>query len=479
LKNKILLLIILVLLLTSCNPNTNEDNGDNQILDLKDLTPLVSCLGYDMQAYQALGDLPNATIQGEIYKYDLPSYKGYYSGFNLRVWNENDIVKALYLKPNEQTIKIKDINIPTDKQKIIEIFGTQNIDPINSAFGMSQNNVQFYDDEYFYIFYLENNKVNAVEITTLETYQDYILVESEELNGEVIEYDSIDNLIVENYDGKLNNILDTYYFDCNSGESVYIVTMVGRFNDVELIYGKRESEAYILLESDIIEDSHIALGGAPDLSDEFLLALRFRDRLGQTRQVELGGKDNSIIYKNSFSDDEKVINNQILLDRITTYDNKGNEVSFVITKDNLDGLNNYLYIEFENNLELVASEKISSLQPKNGCITNPVIVDSRTISYTVTNTNDGCAPGLSYISKMVDLNTFRSEPFCNCSISFVLDEYYEPYIDHIIAKKFEVCDNFIEQRYYLYSPEGFQLAYLGNYIEPFYLLEQIEEAMEE
>ncbi len=478
-RKKIFILIILLILLSSCDVSSTIDNNDQKI-DLKDLNPLVSCLGHEIEAYKALGDLPDPNIQGEIYKYNLPASQGYYSGFDLRVWNQSNIVKALYIEPNEQKVQFKDLTIPSDKKSITDSFDSQNIGQINSAFGMSKNNIQFYDNEYYYIFYIENNIVNAVEITTLDTYQEYISVDSETLNGELIEYNLLDNVVVENYDGKFNNILDTYYFDCNSGNSVYLVTLIGRFNEVEVLYGKRESEAYILLESDIIEDSHVVLGGSPELSNDYLLALRFRNRLGETIQLELGGDNNEVLYKAQFSDNEIIVDNQIILDKIIAYDNKGNEVDFVITKDNKkEDIYNYLYVDINGNLELLASEKLSDNYPKNGCITNPIIIDDRTISYVVTNTNEGCAPGLSYISKMLDLNTLRSESFCECSISFVLDEYYEPYRDHFIAKKFEVCDNLIQQKYYLYSPEGLQLAYLGNFIEPFYLLEQIEEAMEE
>lgn len=482
LKRKILLLGLILILFSSCNAtnlDNDVDNGGNAHL-VKDLTPLVSCLGYSPEAYEALGTLPAASIQGEIIKYNLPETEGYYSGFDLRVWEQENVVKALYLKPQEQDIEIRDITIPIEEHKLSDFFESQNIEPISSAFGMSQDNIQFYDDDYLYIFYIEDDIVNAVEITTIEAYQEYILVKSENINGEIIEYSLIDNLIVENYDGKLNNILDTYYFDCKSGESVYLITLVGRFNSVEFIYGKRESEAYILLEADIIEDSHIVLGAAPKLDETYVLAIRFRNALGETKQVELNGEKNSILYKDQISTREKYIEDQVLLDRVTTYDNNGNEIEFVITRDDKSTDNsNYLYVEINKDLELLATEKISNSQPKNGCITNPQIIDDRIVSYTVTGTNDAFAPGLSYVSKVIDLNTMRIEVFCECSIAFVLDELYEPYVNHIIARKFQVIDSIIEQQYYLYSPEGSQIVNLGNNIEPFYLLEQIEEALEE
>lgn len=482
LKRKILFLGFILILLSSCSAADldNDINNGGEVPLVKDLTQLVSCLGYNSDAYKALGTLPKPDIQGEIIKYNLPKSEGYYSGFDLRVLEQDNVVKALYLKPQEQNIKIGDITIPIEEHKLNEIFESQNIEPISSAFGMSQNNVQFYDDEYLYIFYIEDDIVNALEITTLEAYQEYILVKSETIDGELLEYSLIDNLIVENYDGKLNNVLDTYYFDCKSGENAYQITLVGRFNDVEFIYGKRESEAYILLEADIIEDSHIVLGGAPKLNNNYLLAIRFRNALGKIMQIELNGEKNDILYKDQISTREKYIEEQILLDRITTYDNNGNEVVFVITKDDKATDNsNYLYAEINSELELLATERISNFQQKNGCITNPLIIDDRTVSYTVTNTNAACAPGLSYVSRIIDLNTMRKEDFCDCSIAFVLDELYEPYVNHIIARKFKTVDSIIEQQYYLYSPEGSQIVNLGNNIEPFYLLEQIEEAMEE
>lgn len=481
-KRKILLLVLILILFSSCSitdVNNDVDNGGEDNI-VKDLTPLVSCLGHNPDAYKALGTLAEPNVQGEITKYDLPANKGYYSGFDLRIWNQDNTVKALYLKPQEQDIKIRDITIPIEEQELVEYFDSQNAEPISSAFGMSQNNIQFYDDEYLYIFYLDDDFVNAVEITTLEAYQEYILVKSETINGEVLDYSIIDNLIVENYDGKLNSILDTYYFDCNSGSNAYFITLIGRFNKVEFLYGKRESEAYILLEADILEDSHIVLGGAPKIEDNYLLAIRFRNALGETKQVELNGDNNEILYKDQISTREKHIGGQILLDRVTTYDNNGHEVDFVITKDDkkIDN-SNYLYVEINEDLELLATENISNSQPKNGCITNPQVIDDRMVSYTVTNTNDECAPGLSYITKVIDLNTMRTEVFCDCSISFVLDELYEPYINYIIARKFEVNNEIIAQKYYLFSPEGVKIASLGNYLEPFYLLEQIEEAVGE
>lgn len=479
-KKKILLMIIFCIAMTACSQGSVSPNVEHDLPKTKDLTSLVSCLGYNSEAYKALGDLPEAEVKGEIHKYDLPSEIGFYSGFDFRAWIQDGVVKAFYLRPENQSIKIGDISLPMNKDKIDTYFSKQNNVQMGSFFEMSSDSLQYYDQEYVYVFYYDNEVLDAVEITTIKTYQEYMLVSSEVISGQQIEYNNLDGLLVEGYDGKLNNVLDSYYFDCESGDKTYFITFVGRFNGVEFIYGKRESEAYVLLEIDLIEDVHVALGGAPELTDADFLGISFRNTLGEENQVEISNAKNKILYKNQIDSNKKYLNNdKIILDKITACDGSGCESKFTIAKDDTDiDANNYLYGEIDGKLFLIATEKLSTIEKKNGCITNPQMIGEKVVSYTVTNTIDCCAKGLHYITRIVDVNTKRTEVFCECSISFKLDEYYAPYINYFISKNFTFTNDVITQEYHLLSPEGNRVTFLGHYLEPFFLLDQIEESME-
>jgi hypothetical protein len=469
-------LLVLLIILAGCNTSSEIPQ---QELSPKNLDTLISCIGYSNKAYKALGALPNPSVQGNTFIYELPEAEGYFSGFNLGVVELDGIVQLMHFEVRERSITFNDLSIPATRQDIVNHFGHQGSAVLGNVIVDVDESVQFNDEEYVYIFHFKEGTADSVEVTTLEKYESYNKLDSETISGKKIDYNLTDLAIISNYAGKYVHNFRNYNFDCNAGENSYSFTVYGHLNNAQLLVGQRESQAYSLLELDMIRDSTINLTSIPNLTSEDILILKFRDSLGEDHILELEDKSNFLLYSEAYSTREKFLDNdQLIIDKTVVYDDIGNENIFVISIEDKDiDTACYLYLLDDKELVLISKEQIPNLSELNGIISNPRYHKGN-IYYSVSRTDQVCSQGFNFKTTRINTSNLHKHIIFDGSISFILEEFDDPYQDYFIARRFLVNDYLVEMHYYLLTPEGNDLAHLGRYIEPIYLVEQIDEIME-
>ncbi len=481
-KILVLLLILFVAVMAGCNkPVVNPSPVPEAD---KDLTALISCLGYPQQAYKDLGDLPEPEVRGNILRYSLPEDKGYYSGFTFWVNLDGEFAKSFYLEPKKIGIKINDCGFPSSVQHVKNSFDKEVEGQWKSPFGVEGEYFQFIDLDYHYVFYHRDNQVYAFEISPLSAYKKQLRIEQEELNNEQIDYTKYDTIVIGNYDGLLNDAFNNYQFDVGIGEDKYKVTIIGRVNDAKLLFGYRYSEAFFLVEMDVAGNQHLTFTGLPPIESDQVLALRFNTVLGETQEIELSQEKNKIYYKEKYSDKmREVKGNQEIVNDILAYNKDGEEHRFIISQDrDGDQRYNYMYRKTDRGLELLVKEpSIGHSGVEQGLIANPNLLDNGKISYTLALASDIEPFGLTYRTKIYNEVTKTSVSFSEGSLVTVLDDENEDYYCHMIVRSFDNSGRLLKQNYRLLTPEGEFLVDLGCSLSPigWGLEEQIKEAMAE
>ncbi len=473
-KLKWCLLIILVILV-GCSVAVEAPTQEESI---KNLDTLVSCLGHSISAYQALGSLPTPNIDGQARVYDLPDKEGYFSGFNFKVIETNGIAETFYIGARTLPIVFNEIEIPVSRQDFENKYYYQSVVMFEEYSFEYEEVLQVFDDEYVYVFFFRDNIAHTIKVTTSEFYEQSLIFSSEVIGNTSVNFEKIDNAIIANYSGKYSNRFRQYLFDCKVGEDEYGIVFYGYFNSVEILFGRKDSQAFKILSIDIVKDTYIYLTNAPQMTKDDIMLIRFRDNSGQEHEVEFKPLDNEVLMKHSIDERSKNLDNgQLIIDRLKFMDSSGNDHDFIITVDDKEhNLNCYLYYSFENDLDLVAIEEVANLENLDGLISNPRY-HKGDIYYSKSDTLQTCATGLHFKTIRVEGNSFAKAPFFSGSIEVILEEFDDPYQDYFIVRRYLFDEGKIEMQYYLVSPEGQDVVFLGNYIDSIFLVEQIEQAL--